>query len=176
MLKKTLLFCALLFAPAAYAAPEPQTDHNCQCLTATDCATPMPTETASVPSVPDNVIEACARAAHETNRAYCAALGDATQTGWEEAPEWQRNSARLGVLGALSGNTPEQSHESWLATKAADGWRYGPVKDAEAKTHPCFVPYDQLPPDQRAKDHIFISVVRAVGQALLPEPLGYRRS
>lgn len=174
MLKTLLTTLALMFgASAAHPAPA----HDCPCLTANACEMPMPTETASAPTVPDDVAEACARASHEANRAYCLALGDTSLAAWDQAPDWQRSSVLVGVRGVLEqGNTPEQSHESWLATKAADGWRYGPVKDPEAKTHPCFVPYDQLPPDQRAKDHIFISVVRAVGQALLPEPLGYRRA
>lgn len=107
-------------------------------------------------------IEACARAAHEVNRAYCAALGDASQVPWEDAPEWQRESARNGVAGALAGNTPEQSHESWRAEKALAGWTYGQVKDAAAKTHPCMVPYAELPPEQQAKDSIFLAVVRIV--------------
>lgn len=68
-------------------------------------------------------LEACARAAHEANRAYCVALGDDSQASWEDAPVWQRDSARNGVRGVLAGNTPEQSHESWLREKEATGWR-----------------------------------------------------
>ena len=111
-------------------------------------------------------IEACARAAHEANRAYCIALGDTSQPPWESAPEWQRQSARNGVIGALSGHTPRQSHESWLREKEATGWKYGPVKDPEKREHPCFVPYDALPAAQQRKDGIFIAVVRAIGDAM----------
>jgi hypothetical protein len=113
-------------------------------------------------------MEACARAAHEANRAYCAALGDTSQPPWEQAPEWQRSSAINGVFGVLNNNTPEQSHESWLAEKAANGWKYGPVKDPDKKEHPCFVPYAELPPEQRAKDSIFVTVVRAMVDAFYP--------
>lgn len=113
-------------------------------------------------------VEACARAAYEANRAYCLAIGDASQFDWETAPEWQRSSVRMGVAGVLAGNGPEQSHESWLAEKAATGWKYGPVKDPEKKEHPCFVPYAELPPEQQAKDHVFIGVVRAVASAFSP--------
>jgi hypothetical protein len=111
-------------------------------------------------------IEACARAAHEANRSYCIALGDMSQPPWEDAPAWQRSSAVSGASGVLSGNTPEQSHESWLAEKAATGWKYGPAKDPDKKEHPCFVPYAQLPENQKAKDHVFVSVVSAMANAL----------
>ena len=113
-----------------------------------------------------DMIEAAARSAHEVNRAYCLALGDASQPSWEEAPDWQKASALKGVVGALHGNTPEQSHEGWLAEKAATGWKYGPVKDPEKKEHPCFVPYAELPPAQRHKDTLFVTTVRAVSEAL----------
>ena len=114
----------------------------------------------------EQITEACARAAHEANRAYCIALGDDSQPAWEAAPDWQRSIARNGVTGALAGNTPEESHAGWLAEKAANGWKYGPVKNPDAKEHPCFVPYADLPPAQRAKDSLFLAVVRATAAAL----------
>ncbi|WP_261665431.1 RyR domain-containing protein [Deinococcus sp. Marseille-Q6407] len=107
-----------------------------------------------------------AHIAHEANRAYCRATGDDSQPAWDDAPDWQRASALKGIEGALSGNTPQQSHESWLAEKEATGWVYGEVKDPEAKTHPCMVPYDQLPPEQQLKDHLYLSVVKAAAGAL----------
>ena len=105
--------------------------------------------------------EQIARICHEANRAYCLAIGDASQLAWDDAPEWQRMSATKGVV---AGATPEQSHASWLQEKAATGWVYGPVKDADQKTHPCMVPYDQLPEEQQVKDRLF----RAIVDALLP--------
>ena len=103
-----------------------------------------------------------ARIAHEVNRAYCAFLGDDSQPAWEDAPDWQRNSAMNGVrFNRTDPNSgPEQSHANWYAEKEADGWVYGPVKDPEAKQHPCMVPYDQLPEEQRLKDHLFQAVVK----------------
>jgi hypothetical protein len=113
-----------------------------------------------------NVVEACARAAHEVNRVYCIFTGDRSQPCWEDAPDWQQDSARKGVDGALAGNTPEQSHEGWLAEKIATGWKHGPIKDPEKKEHPCMVPYAELPAAQQMKDHLFLSTVRAVAKAL----------
>lgn len=115
---------------------------------------------------PIEAIEACARAAHEANRAYCLAIGDSSQQAWDEAPDWQRSSARNGVAGALADNTPAQIHESWLAEKAGSGWKYGALKDPERLEHPCMVPYDELLPEQRAKDAVFLAVVRAMATAL----------
>ncbi|PZG20641.1 hypothetical protein C1J01_08915 [Nonomuraea aridisoli] len=104
-----------------------------------------------------------ARICHEANRAVQALTNDpAPSPAWEDAPEWQRESAVAGVETARSGATPEQLHESWRAHKEADGWTYGDVKDADAKTHPCLVPYGELPAEQRAKDAIFHAIVRAV--------------
>ena len=111
-------------------------------------------------------VEACAQAAHEVNRAYCMAIGDMSQPSWFEAPEWQRTSAIKGVTGALDGATPEMSHLSWLAEKERTGWVFGPVKDQDKKQHPCMVPYAELPPEQRAKDKLYLSVVRATWDAL----------
>ncbi len=107
-------------------------------------------------------IVATARAAHEANRAYCIALGDVSQPRWEDAPDWQLSSAIKGVEGVLSGNGPEQSHESWLTEKAATGWKFGPIKDPEKKEHPCFVPYAELPEAQKQKDHVFVGVVKVM--------------
>lgn len=105
-----------------------------------------------------------ARVCHEVNRAYCESLGDRSQPSWESAPEWQQKSAVNGVRFTLDNPAapPSASHDSWLAEKKADGWKYGPVKNPETKEHPCFVPYDQLPQEQRAKDYLFQAVVRAL--------------
>jgi RyR domain len=117
------------------------------------------------------LVAACAQAAHETNRAYCLALGDTSQPPWESAPDWQRSSAENGVRGVLvDGNGPRASHESWLKEKADTGWKYGPVKDPEKKEHPCFVPYDELPEAQRAKDDLFIATVKSIAAALGQSP------
>lgn len=106
-----------------------------------------------------------ARIVHEANRAYCLTIGDDSQAPWDEAPGWQCESAVKGVEGILSGAIvkPEQSHEGWLAEKARTGWKYGPVKNAETKEHPCFVPYGELPPEQQVKDAIFFAIVKACG-------------
>lgn len=109
----------------------------------------------------DVKIKSIARVAHEINRAYCQALGDISQPTWEEAPDWQRSSAVNGVQfhidNPLAG--PDHSHNEWMKEKEACGWKYGPVKNPKTKEHPCFVPYEQLPVEQKAKDYLFRAVV-----------------
>lgn len=108
--------------------------------------------------------EDIARVCHEVNRAYCAALGDDSQPPWDEAPAWQRSSAIIGVHFHMVNPDAgaSASHESWMAEKVADGWVYGEKKDPKAKTHPCMVPFDQLPTEQQAKDYLFRAVVHAM--------------
>jgi len=106
-----------------------------------------------------------ARICHEVNKAYCEALGDTSQPSWNEAPEWQKSSATTGVKFHLE--NPEASasasHNCWLAQKQAEGWKYGAVKDAEKKEHPCFVSFEELPKEQQAKDYIFRAIVHCLG-------------
>jgi hypothetical protein len=101
---------------------------------------------------------------HEANRMYCLTIGDNSQPAWEEAPDWQKQSAIDGVQVHLEHPelSPEISHEYWLKGKEKDGWKYGPVKDADKKEHPCFVPYDQLPAEQRAKDYLFKGICESL--------------
>lgn len=108
--------------------------------------------------------------AHGINLAYSASLGDHSHLPWEETSEELKKSIEYGVKLHLENpeTTPEQSHESWLAQKETDGWVYGEVKDLENKTHPCILPYDQLPAEQKTKDYLFKAVVTLLKD--LPDP------
>jgi hypothetical protein len=107
------------------------------------------------------LIEECAEAAHNVNRQYCLAIGDASQPSWEDAPDWQKDSIRSGVVEVLNRKTLRECHEAWLHIKERDGWVWGPVKDVDAKVHPCMLPYDQLPPEQQFRDTLFALAVKA---------------
>ena len=109
-------------------------------------------------------IEEIAKVCHEANRGYCKALGDDSQLPWDEAPQWAKTSAINGVRFHLDNPNagPSGSHENWLKEKEKEGWKYGEVKDPEKKEHPCYVPYDQLPKEQQAKDYIFTSIVKTL--------------
>lgn len=113
----------------------------------------------------ENMVRAAAEAAHEANRIFCTSIGDTSQVPWNQAPEWQQKSAIEGVRVALGGATPEQQHEAWCADKRHDGWVLGPAKDPAKKEHPCLVPYADLPPEQKAKDALYLAVVRGMAAA-----------
>ena len=110
-------------------------------------------------------IERIAHVCHEANRVLQVTSGEDASPHFMEAPEWQVQSAYEGVTAALEGATPEQLHESWMAAKIRDGWRWGPVKSADVLTHPCIVPYAELPEDQRIKDAVFHAIVSAFALA-----------
>lgn len=55
-------------------------------------------------------------------------------------------------LQALAEELAEHVHEVWAAGRIAEGWTYGPSRDDAGKTHPCLVPYSQLPEFEKDYD------------------------
>jgi len=108
-----------------------------------------------------------ARICHEANREYCETIGDSSQKPWVDAAEWQKQSAIKGVEFALANPNAGGSaqHDAWVADKRKSGWTYGPIKDPIRKEHHCIVPYEDLPLEQRIKDHLFRNIVRAFQEA-----------
>lgn len=109
----------------------------------------------------DDLILKAAEACHNANRKYCQSLGDKSQSTWNKAPDWQKESAIAGVKFHIDNPDADDdaSHKSWLAHKDADGWVYGEEKDEKDKTHPCMVPFEELPEEQQKKDAIFRKTV-----------------
>jgi hypothetical protein len=112
----------------------------------------------------ENKIESIAMVCHEANRFWCGVNGDESQVNWHRAEQWQRDSAITGVQFRL--DNPDAGHDAqhnaWMADKIKDGWVYGETKDPEAKTHPCIVPFDELPEFQKKKDALFCAIVDAL--------------
>lgn len=108
--------------------------------------------------------EKIAMVAHSANKAWCEANGDFTQKDWGDAAQWQRDSAIKGVEFRLANPDAgeDAQHNAWMKDKTDAGWVYGEEKNADAKTHPCIVPFDQLPEFQQKKDKLFCAIVDAL--------------
>ncbi len=102
-----------------------------------------------------------AKVAYEANRAYCESLGDFSPMAWDICPQWQRdtvmNGARVIKEGKVTG--PEESHENWVIVKENEGWTHRDEKNSIMKTHPCMLPFNELPEEQQMKDHLFFAIV-----------------
>jgi hypothetical protein len=110
-----------------------------------------------------SVLEKVARVAHAANSELRRQLGEPA-IEWEEMDEARRAGVIAAAEAALQHRWigPYESHSNWVLSLAEQGWSYGPVHDPVAKLHPNMVPYDQLTPEQRQKDALFLAVVRAL--------------
>ena len=108
-------------------------------------------------------IKKIARVCHEVNRIYCETLGDFSQVPWESATKSQVNSTINSIDYYINNPlaNPIDLYGSWMEEKKKQGWKYGIVEDTEKKEHPCMVYYEELPEEERIKDKLFISVLRA---------------
>ena len=43
-------------------------------------------------------------------------------------------------------------HEVWSKTRIEQGWTYGEKRDDALKQHPCLVPYEELPEEEKVYD------------------------
>lgn len=43
-------------------------------------------------------------------------------------------------------------HEVWAESRMKQGWTYGEQRNDELKTHPCLVPYEELPESEKEYD------------------------
>jgi hypothetical protein len=115
-------------------------------------------------SRPTLEVNEIANVCHQANKAWCAMNGDSSQKDWDEAEQWQKDSAFKGVQFRI--DNPDAGHDaqhnSWMKEKVDAGWVYGKVKNAELKTHPCIVPFELLPEFQQKKDALFCAIVDAL--------------
>ena len=108
-------------------------------------------------------IEEIARVCHEANRALQIANGEDPSPHWAASPNCQQNSCRAGVEEALGGADPETLFDRWAARRRALGWKYGPVRDEQRRTHPNLAgKWADLPPEQQVKDRLFCAIVAAL--------------
>ena len=101
---------------------------------------------------------------HELQRFQC---DPAPSHPWNYESDEIRRNVIAGVRSARDGVSPRDNHELWVKDKAAHGWKWGPEKNAVKKTHPCMVPYDDLPSEQQDKNRMFVAIVDALTQGMV---------
>lgn len=57
------------------------------------------------------------------------------------------------------------AHETWAVQRLADGWTYDVQRNDDALTHPCLLPYDELPDSEKEYDRL--AVTRTVQAMIL---------
>ena len=63
-----------------------------------------------------------------------------------------RKSELPAALAPLTEALARNVHEVWAATRIAQGWRFGPERNDARKEHPCLIPYEELPEEERTYD------------------------
>lgn len=53
---------------------------------------------------------------------------------------------------ALTEKIAENIHEVWGRQRINDGWKWGPERNDQKRTHPCLIPYDELPESEKEYD------------------------
>ena len=106
-------------------------------------------------------IEQIAKTCHAATVAYAETMGDFSYQPWEASAPYVRTACISGVRFALDHPdvTPEQLHTQWCVGLYERGWTKGEYKSAADKRHPNLGPYEDLPVEQRFKDHLFQAIV-----------------
>ena len=60
-------------------------------------------------------------------------------------------------------------HEVWAQNRISQGWTYGEERNDSLKQHPCLVPYEDLPEEEKAYDRD-----TAIGTLKLIVKLGFK--
>ena len=109
-----------------------------------------------------------ARMVHDANRTYCESQGDLSQVAWEDVNPELQASAVDGVdyFMKFPEADAEDMHDNWMKFKLAHKWKFGEVKSVFRKTHPCLVPYEELPKGEQIKDKLFMAICTALKDAV----------
>ena len=117
---------------------------------------------------PITITERCAEFVYEAARLQAIAVGaPVVPEPWAERESSFRVQF-LNVIDMMTGpdrkSSPEELHDDWVRAYEAMGWKYGPVRDPAAKTHPDMVPFDQLGHLEQIKDAVFVALCEIARQ------------
>lgn len=101
-----------------------------------------------------------------------ALVSTAAQASYMPAPPDTDSILLPPQLLTLTEQLAENIHDIWASQRLRQGWTYGQTRDDGAMTHPCLVPYDQLPEQEKAYDRSTamqtLKIITALGYQILP--------
>ncbi len=81
-------------------------------------------------------------------------------SNWSQEVDLTENQELLAKL----------EHSRWYAERRLNGWQYGTTRDDTRKIHPCLVPYDDLPENEKDKDRTNIADLQNFFSSQQPKP------
>lgn len=76
----------------------------------------------------------------------------------------------------LTERLAEHVHDTWAGSRIREGWKYGPKRDDELRTHPGLVPYFELSDSEKEYDRATaletIRAILALGYRIVPPDAG----
>lgn len=107
--------------------------------------------------------EQVAQVVHEATRALQYVQADPSPAEpWFTLSDEAQKSAVEGVRRIRGGVGLAEHHDAWVGYMRARGWRWGPEKDRDRKTHPDLMDWAQMTERQRDKARLFQMVVTAL--------------
>ena len=77
-------------------------------------------------------------------------------------------------LNALVEEMAKNVHEVWAQSRMEQGWTYGQQRSDTLKQHPCLVPYEELPEEEKEYDRSTalgtLKLIRKLGFSIQKEP------
>tara|TARA_B110000967_G_C18539219_1_gene389746 strand:- start:267 stop:605 length:339 start_codon:yes stop_codon:yes gene_type:complete len=109
------------------------------------------------------MIEQIAKTAHAIHRAYCLEMGIPTQPKWEDVDSGHKDVVYTSIINITQGSikSVEESHNKFIESKYAQGWRFGEVYSIEDKLNPRMVDFSRLTIEQRVKEKLFFECVNS---------------
>lgn len=107
--------------------------------------------------------EDIAEITYYANSVYRRSIGESERPDWSMLSDTTKAAIVKGVKFIITSEvevSPPMNHMHWMNHKFNDGWVYGEIEDKDKKTHPCLLPYNTLPPEQRLKDEIYLTIVK----------------
>lgn len=107
------------------------------------------------------MIEQIAKTAHAVHRAYCLEMGTPTQPKWENVENGHKDVVYNSIRDIMQGSikSVKESHNKFVESKYAQGWRFGEVYSIENKLNPRMVDFSKLTIEQRVKERLFFECV-----------------